>query len=57
MDGATMSKEEAQKKFEPFLTEECFSCKAPAGVLCDTPAVWIHAVRMIKARHKGEAKI
>ena len=41
-----MNKAEAQKFFARFLKGVCPECGKPAGELCDTPAVWVHAGRM-----------
>lgn len=47
-----MEKPEAQELFQKFLTKDCTSCDAKVGELCDTPAVWVHAARLIDYRHK-----
>jgi hypothetical protein len=47
-----MSKDHAKKLFAPYLDKDCEVCPAKKGELCDTPAVWVHATRMTRLRHK-----
>lgn len=44
-----MDKAAALKYFAKYLKEPCthVGCGKPAGQLCDTPALWIHAERII----------
>ena len=50
-----MNKGEAMRFFHEFIKKPCELCGAKAGDLCDTPAVWVHFVRLIEVwKEKGQ---